>query len=92
MGRGVGELQKCIDVEDCVGDLSFGHESSLVRVDEGIGKIDVLESLGHNGGEDFEVCIGESDWAEVCDYRLILVLFRNQDCMRVFPGGWCVLS
>ena len=58
MGRGVRELKECIDIEDCVSDLSFGHEASLVRVNEGVREIDFLESFGHDGGEEFEVCVG----------------------------------
>ena len=36
------DLKESIDIEYCIGDLSFGHKASLVRMYEGVGLVDVL--------------------------------------------------
>jgi hypothetical protein len=39
---GLRDLKESIDIEYCISNVSFGHETSLVRMDEGIGLVDVL--------------------------------------------------
>ena len=39
-------MKEGVDVEDRVGNLAFGHKTSLIWMYEGAFKVDVLESLG----------------------------------------------
>jgi len=42
-------LKEGVNIKDRVGNLAFGHKTSLIRVYERMFKVNILESLGKDG-------------------------------------------
>ena len=51
-----------------------------------------MDSFCEDGGEDFEVCVGEGDGSEIGYDGAVLVLFWDEDSVCFVPSGGADLS